>query len=294
MNTRDVKSGAIGAAIGAGALLGVSWIWTATTHVATAGPLQDANRKGASDEEAAGAAAGDPHDPLLAANANLADSVRQYKRRLEALATEKKALEGRLAEAQQKLSVAEDDAQGARSEFDLSQNDWKELAKDGEVRSLVPCAKPPKDELKVNELEAEGLSAHDVPAIRAVVDASRKRLWAVMRPLCTQALLGDAALAEKLGPMACQGLVQEAATERGEDVEEEIREVAEIRAGLRAPPADGGGAMMKVWMALTGEGPAIEQELGRSLGSEGAHRFVYGGAGCWNFGKWAVGPREQP
>jgi hypothetical protein len=251
------------------------------------GAHREADGAGASSED-------ETSDPLLAANANLADSVREYKRRLEALEGKKKALEGELAAAQQKLGDASSDGEDARSEFDLSKDDWKELAKDGEVRSLVPCAHPPPNELKMNELEKEGLSAQDLPAIRAALEASRKRIWAVMGPPCVQVLLGNAALAEKLGPLACQGLVQEAAREKGEDFDEEVREVAEIRAGLRPAPADGGGAIMKIWMTLTGEAPAIEQELGRSLGPEGAHRFVYGGAGCWNFGRWAVGPRPEP
>jgi hypothetical protein len=296
MNTRDVKSAAVGAAIGAGALLGGSWIWTATTHVAAAGALEDAKRKGGSEEGAAGAAASETeaHDPLLAANANLADSVLQYKRRLEALAAEKKALEGRLAEAQQKLAVAQGDGEGPRSEFDLSPDDWKELAKQGSVRAHVPCLNPPKSGLLAADLQKDGFSPADLPAIRAALGSSRKRMWGVIRPLCVQALQGDAALADRLGPLTCWGMVQEMARENGEDLEEEIRQVAEVRAGLRAAPGDGEGPVMTLWLALTAQAGMVEQELARSIGPEDAHRFVYGGGGCWNDAKWDVGPREEP
>jgi ferric-dicitrate binding protein FerR (iron transport regulator) len=301
MNGRDVKAGVVGAAVGAGVLVSVYEGRVALSHESArvtlsagesgradaAGVHRGVDGAGASSEEEA-------TDPLLAANANLADSVREYKRRLESLETKKKTLESELAAAQQKLDAAPGGGDDERSEFDLSQDDWKELAKEGEVRARVPCRNPPKDELSQLGLEKAGLSPGDLPAVRAALDGSRKRMWAAIRPLCVQALAGDAALADRLGSLTCQSIVQEAARENGEDFEEEIRQVAEIRAGLRPVPADGGGSVTKLWLALTGEAGNVEQDLARSVGPDDARRFVYGSAGCWNDGRWGVGPRRAP
>jgi hypothetical protein len=235
-------------------------------------------------------------DPLLAANANLADTVREYKNRLDAIDAKKKALEKQLAEAKEKLAIALNDGQAPepRSEFDLTQDDWKELAKDGEVRVKVPCLEGHKEDMNrwAKELEKVGFPPQDAPAIKAAMDASYKRLWATIRPVCVKALQGDAALVDKLGPMTCIPLVRQIAAQNGEDVDEELREVAEIRAGLRSVPSDGGGAVMKIWLAMSGESRAIEQDLVQSFGPQDAHRMVFSddAAGCWNIMKVGGGP----
>src|SRR5262249_62285680 len=91
-----------------------------------------------------GASSGDD-DPLLAANASLADTVRVYKGRLEAIEDEKKKLEKDLGEAQAKLAASMDGATlagGKRAEFDLTDDDWKKLAQQGAVKARFPCDRP--------------------------------------------------------------------------------------------------------------------------------------------------------
>lgn len=304
MNARDVKVGTMGAALGAAVLVTVYEGKVALSHESTrltlaAGESARADpggvRRTSTGPDAAPAGADD--DPLLAANANLADSVREYKRRVDAIEAQKKAVEKQLAEAKERLAVALGDGQApeARSEFDLSPDDWKELAKDGSVKAQFPCLNPHKDDafFAAKELEKVGLSPQDGPAIQAAMNASRKRIWATIRPLCVKAMQGDVAMVDKLGPMTCQVLVQNAAQQSGEDIEEELREVAEIRAGLRPVPGDGGGDVMRVWLALTAESKAVEQDLAQSFGPEEAHRIVYSGEvpGCWNIQQAGGGPQ---
>jgi ferric-dicitrate binding protein FerR (iron transport regulator) len=304
MNTRDVRMGTVGAAIGAAVLVTVYEGKVALSRESGrlalgAGESARADsagvRRTSDGADAAPAGAGD--EPLLAANANLADSVRVYKNRLEALQSQKKAVEKQLAEAKEKLAIAQNDGQAPeeRSEFDLSADDWKELAKSGEVRAQFPCLQEHKDDdfYAAKELSKAGLSPEDGPVIKAALDASRKRIWDVLRPLCVKALQGQAALADKLGPMACHAFVGTFAHQSGEDVGEELREVAEIRAGLRPMPSDVEGSVMKVWLTLTGESKAVEQDLARSFGPEQAHRIVYGGEvpGCWNVVQEGGGPQ---
>jgi hypothetical protein len=310
VNGRDLKVGVVGAAVGAAALVSVYEGKVAVSRggdrvTLTAGESARADERGIRRGEGATAAegaradadGGRAIDPVMEANANLAESVRDYKRRLEAIESQKAVIAQKLAQAEQKLSTVGDDggAGSARSQFDLTQDDWKELAREGTVKARFPCLQPRgKDgEITGAELQKAGFAPGDAPVLQQALEASRARLWATIRPLCVNALQGDAAMADKLGGATCAVLVRDIAASSGVDVSEDMREVAEIRAGLRQLPEGGGDPVVKMTLALTRAGEGLEQDLAKQLGPEDAHRLLYSGntPGCWNNDSWGVGPR---
>ncbi len=312
MNGRDMKAGVLGAALGAAALVGVYEGKVALSQpkggsvditagqsavadsrgVRANGSLDDGNRAFADGSSG-------KDEPLLAANASLADSVKVYKTRLELIEEEKKKLEKDLAAAQDKLAAAEGGAQlgGAKkSEFDLGEDDWKQLAKQGQVKARYPCEPKPGD-YGPKALDKMGLRPEDGKTITSAFAASQKRRWAVIRPLCAQALGGALDVADKIGEGACIAVVQTIANQKDSaGADEGIRRAAEIRAGLRPMPGPDEqiNSVERMMLALTGEAKTIEGELTKSLGPDDAKRVIFGDdEGCWKNNGWGVGPRAS-
>jgi hypothetical protein len=253
-----------------------------------------ASADGTTASAASAKAAAGEEDPLVAANANLADSVREYKRRLESIEAQKKAVEKELTEAQGKLAAAENDGQAplARSDYDLDEDDWKQLAAKGEVRAKIPCAAQEWD-MKPEELTKAGFAPQDAQPIQDAVKDVGDRAWATVRPLCLQALKGNSQVVDALGLSTCQQLVFTVANQNKENTGSEMRAVAEIRAGMRPMPKnlDELGSVGKMVYELSGESKALESKLAQSIGPADAHRFVYDGAvGCWSNSAWTSGP----
>jgi hypothetical protein len=310
MNGRDLKAGVIGAAVAAAAIVSVYEGKVAVSHAhesvtLTAGETGRTDSSGVHRASGAGGATGAGaegagvaanEDPLVAANANLADSVREYKNRLEAIEAQKTAAEKQLADAQKKLETAMNDGHApiAKNEYDLSQDDWKDLAKNGRVVARMACPTPDQWNVSPKALDALGLPPSDAQPIHDALQQSAGRIWATVRPLCIQALGGDAAVADKLGAGTCQQLVHEVA-KQSEDTGEETREVAEIRAGILPMPSNPKALGMYGTMLyeMSGESKAIEQQLTQSLGPAAAHDFVYGDQGNWCNSSFGAGPRPQ-
>jgi len=303
MNRRDVTAGVIGAVAGVAAFVGVYEGKVAVSH---AGQSVDLTAGQSAQADAAGVhPTGDPasaergfdkaqatassDDPLLAANANLADSVRDYRRRLDAISSEKQKLEKKLTEAEARLG----DAGPVKSEYDLTQADWKELAKEGEVRMRVPCGGPKGDySVTPGDLNKLGLAPQDAPMIQAALKQSNARSWGVIRPLCSAAL-GDANV-DRIGQSACVAVLAQLDQSQNNDAyTEAVRQVAEIEAGQRPPPGPGDSVMAieRAYLALAGETRNIQSDLAQSIGPDDAHRFVYGDQGCWWNSSHGVGPR---
>jgi ferric-dicitrate binding protein FerR (iron transport regulator) len=307
MNGRDVKAGVIGAALSAAAFVSVYEGKVALSHaservVLTAGESARAGAsgvtrtggaEGAGSEAMANAADSKEADPLVAANANLTDSVRDYKRRLEALEAQKATIAKQLSDAQDKLALAQNDGQAApkKSPYDLTQDDWKKLAEDGQVVAKLACTDPARWTPSPAQLSKLGLAPGDAQPIHDVLQQSSQRVWATIRPLCIQALQGDAKTADKLGEGTCASLVADVAKINGEDTEEEIRAVAEMRAGLRPYDAKALGSYGAIMYVESGESKAMEQQLAQSIGPDDARAFIYGDEGCWSTHSHGVGPR---
>ena len=310
VNGRDVKAGVIGATIGAVALVSVYEGKVAVSRAServtlTAGETARADATGVHRGAGAGAlaatsgAGGAPAedvDPLVAANANLADSVREYKQRLEAIEAQKTTIAKQLGEAQEKLAIAQNDGQAppVKNAYDLDQSDWKQLAKEGKVVARMPCGNPDSWNVSPKELDKLGLAPQDAQPIHDALQRSAARIWTMVRPLCIQALQGDAQTADKLGPGTCQSLVGDVSRDK-EDTGEETRIVAEIRGGLRPMPSDPSvlGTYGKMLYALSGESKAIEHDISQSIGPDDAHRFTFGEEGNWCQSAWGAGPRPE-
>jgi hypothetical protein len=240
---------------------------------------------------------GDVLDPAMAANANLSEQVQRYKERLEAIGAQKAEAEKQLAEVQKKLATiaGKDGAARIRSEYDLSQEDWKKLAAEGTVKIQTPCDDMRTYDVSPSSLADVGLPASDAQPIHDALRDSGMRLWSVVRALCAQGLHGSLQLAEELGPEACRGLIEHMGHRDGGSPGEQIRIAAEIRAGLIPMPQDPAslGVYSQLLLAQSAESRLIEQQLAKSIGPDDAQAFVYGGVGCWERITRSVGPRSN-
>jgi hypothetical protein len=307
MNARDARSGAVGAALAAVAFVGVYEGKVAVSHAgqsvdlvagesASAGAAGVKRVAGVGEEgapvQAAAASASEGEQAVMAANANLAERVQEYRRKLESIESQKQKLEKQLAEAQAKLA----DGGIPRSQYDLTPDDLKALAKDGEVRMRVPCGGPQGDySVSADTLDSLGLAPQDGPLLQSAYQASHARTWGVLQPLCSQALGG--ADVSHIGQQACVSILMNVASEKNAaGYDEDVREVAEILAGQRPPPAPGAQVdpLVTAYLTLAQETQSIQSDLARSIGPDDARRAVFADQGCWWNSSHGVGPRKTP
>lgn len=236
-------------------------------------------------------------DPAMRANANLVDEVRGYKRRLDGLEREKAFLERDLHMAQQKLASATDGAAPKLgSEFDLSQEDWAELAKTGTIKFRMPCYRSKPYTPTPDALNALGLAPQDGPVVADAYARSNERIWNAIRPICAKTA-GSEALADKLGLNTCTHMIVNVAhSEDREAASEAMRQVGEIRAGQRPPPRPGEPMhpVAQTFWELTGENARFEADLAAQLGPDDAHRVAFSDELCQaasTFG--GPGPRKK-
>ena len=246
-----------------------------------------------SAEESVGRAA---PSALAAANENLAEDIAVLNRKLKSLEKERSKLEGQLSNAERELARQTDGgAARGRNEFDLDQKDWAELAKDGTIKYRHPCFKPDGWKPDPERLEELGLSPDDVEPISAAYKHSYERVWKTIRPLCAKAV-GNADVVDALGPDTCTHVVMDALRKQeSSGVSEAMRQVTEVRAGLRPAPASGKDQhpVFELFWALTGELGAFEGELAQSFGPEEAKRLAYSKAICAGHSTFGgPGPRD--
>jgi hypothetical protein len=311
MKRRDAMIGAVGAVVGAAAFVGVYEGKVAVSHAGqsvdvAAGQSAQADGRGvrltglspSAEGAAAGGASAEP-DPLLAANANLADTVREYRRRLDAIDADKKKLEKKLAEAEAKLGdggAGSPAFQVSADKFDLTQDDWKELAKQGKLPTRTPCSGSGNDSTYTpDNLNALGLAPQDGPTLQAAIKRSQDRTWGVIEPLCAKALPG--ANVGELGQSACMNILQAFTPHTGAtSFAEQVRQTSEIEAGMRPMPGPNEDVppMERALIALAGESKTLEGDLAQQFGPDEAKNILYGSEGCWSDSVWTVGPRKQP
>jgi len=310
MDKRDVKSGAIGAALSALAFVAVYEGKVAVSHAGSridvaAGEsaqsgsdgVHGAGKLGEGEKafDAKAASAGSADLPLAQANDNLVAQVSEYRARLEAIAAQKADLEHKLKKSEEQLASADGGPGRARSEYDLNQEDWAELAKSGQVKYRVPCLGSEGWDFSSARLQALGLAPHDNVTLKEAYKASHDRVWKEIRPLCQAALGASAEVIDKIGADTCPHLIHDAAFRADREAASEAQtQAAEIRAGLRPEPGpnDKINPVTKMFLVLTGANKAFEGDLAKSFGAEEAHRLTLSDDMCAGSSVWGGGKKR--
>lgn len=194
--------------------------------------------------------------------------------RLERVQREKRGLEGEIRGLQRELDE-QDEARNAY-EYDLTPEDWQQLAEKGQVKYRYPCPMPAGLTWKMadSERDALGLSPSDAEAVSEAHERSNERVWNKLRPLCME-VVADAVVVDLLGTSNClQLLEKKASMEDFSATVEARRQVAEVHAGLRDAPAAGHPVhpVFEALMATTSEGKLFEEDLAESFGPDEAKR----------------------
>ncbi|MDB4942230.1 MAG: hypothetical protein JWP97_1764 [Labilithrix sp.] len=309
MNKRDAKSGVIGAALSALAFVGVYEGKVAVSHAGSrvdvgAGESAQAGSDGVhasgnlgDGEKAfdakASAASGDT--PLAQANDNLVAQVSEYRSRLEAIAAQKIELEQQLKRSEDKLAAADGGPGRTRAEYDLTQEDWAELAKKGQVKYRVPCLGSDGWDFPASKLQTLGLAPQDAAVLKDAYQRSHDRVWKEIRPLCVAALGATPDVIDKIGADQCPHLIYDAAVRADPEAAREAHtQAAEIRAGLRPEPGpnDKVNPVTRMFLILTGANGAFEQDLAKSFGPEEAHRLAQSDEMCNSNSRWGGGKKR--
>jgi hypothetical protein len=286
MNKRDAVAGVVGAIASAAVLVGVyeGKVTLANAQASVellSGQAARADGGGlhgpqdlAAAEQAFGASSSD--EPWRAANANLADRVSFYQRRLAENELQKKAIEKDLKQLKAKVAAADRDGAAPRNlddvdPRDLTQDELKELASKGAVRTRFFCV-PPDWHMSPDLLDALGLAPGDAPAVERAVAATQQRMWQAVGPECVK-IVGSAEVAQRLGPEMCGMIIQNAATKAGSD--QDIQLVADVLAGNKPmPPPTQIDPLAARILTLAGESSGFEKDLAQDFGPEMAHRIA--------------------
>lgn len=313
MQKRDLKSGAVGAALSALAFVGVYEGKVAVSHAGErvelgAGETAQAGASGVHRSGDLGAGQKEFDDQRAAvaeaesvanANENLVAQVSEYRKRLETIAQQKGELEDKLKKSEDKLASLDASAPKGpkKNEFDLSADDWKELAKDGTMKMAIPCRHLNDWHPSADTLAKLGLAPQDESTLRGAFKKSNDRVWSTIRPLCAQ-MLGSPEVADKVGEMSCEHVILELSQRKDRETANEVmREVAEVRAGLRPMPGPndpiGQTPLFKMFVALTSEMGSFESDLAQQFGPDEAHRLAYADDMCMGHSTWGgPGPRQ--
>jgi hypothetical protein len=196
--------------------------------------------------------------------------VKLVQERLEQKESERALIERELTRAKAKLAAAERGGASPRNEFDLTADDWKELAKTGTVKARYPCFGG-ETKVKPETAVAMGLGPDDAPAVEGAVKREDERMWQSVASSCA-AVVGDAELAQKLGLQVCIQIVSQGTKNRQAD----LQLVADVRAGNRAmPPAGQLDPYATLLMAETGAMQAMVDDLAPTFGPEEARRIAF-------------------
>lgn len=224
-------------------------------------------------------------DPSSKANQNLVRQIGEYRSRLEAVTAQKADLETKLSRSEANYAASHDGAAAVpKHDFDVTADEWQELAKDGTIKFQMPCVGRKDDPWSpsAEKLNALGLAPGDAAPIRNAYARSSDRVWAAIKPLCAQAL-GSADLAEKIGAQNCIHITLSVESEKDPEAAKAARRlVGEVRAGSRPVPDSNAPLhpVAKLFLATTGASKNLENDLAETFGPDEAHRLVYSDELC--------------
>jgi hypothetical protein len=249
---------------------------SARLHENSIQPLSEAEQ---SDTERELDEAAQPAEPVPTTPADVAADVDRLRKRLAGAEAQRARLETQLDTAERRLALAQGQPR-ERHEYDLSREDWAELAKTGTIKFSTPCLTADW-KASAEQLDRAGLAPEDAPIVEAAHQHSYQRVWAVLRPLCSAALGGDEAT-DSVGANSCiHVIVNHAFKLDAAQAKDTMRQVGEIRAGLRAmPPGEEQNPLMKTFLALTAESALFERELAETFGPDDAKNIAFAKSLC--------------
>ncbi len=262
MKRRDMASGAIGAVAAAVVIVGVYEGKVRVSH-ADQGVTVHAGESAVADRTGVRTTTAIAKTPPAAPSAR---SEAEVRARLADLEKEKALLESELTAAY--------DAVG-KSSYDLTPQDWAELAERGELRYQYPCFQQGGFRPNEKQLSSLGLPPEAADTIQRAYDNSNKRFAASMRPICAQ-FAGKPAADADMGD--CIGKLFQAVF--ANDPKAAFKQIAEIRAGKRTE-ADASTPEMKMLLVFTSGMAPFEAELAKTFGAEEAHRIAYSNELCF-------------
>jgi hypothetical protein len=218
-------------------------------------------------------------DPAMVANANLAERLRDCDRQVARLSDEKSLLEQQISDERAEAADASRSALARRiARRDLSQDDWKELARTGTIRYVLPCASFNPGEETMNRL---GLAPRDVLVIQDAFAAARNAAWSRIRPVCAMAL-GNAGEADTLGLDLCPKVILDSAKMANpRAADDAMRAVAAVRAGFADPSTiPSSDSVGTTFLVMTAVAKDAEFRIGSQLGPDDVRAMVYGNNGC--------------
>jgi hypothetical protein len=266
MNRRDVIAGAVGAIAATAVVIGVYEGKVAVSHgkdsvTVSAGETAVADSRGVRP--------GTPPTKIAArTDDGSAHTAAELRERLGALEKEKAALEQELADAHEA---------GAKSQYDMTPDDWAKLAEQGAFKYQVPCYREGGFKPSADQIAKLGLAAKDADAIQSAYLNANKRFGLQMQQLCTEANFGSTP--DDIGP--CIGKMFQAIYGQGPDAARALySQTDEILAGKRPKPADGSPQSRMLLMFANQMAP-FEAELAQTFGADEAHRIAYSDDLCW-------------
>jgi hypothetical protein len=199
-----------------------------------------------------------------------ARTAAELRERLAAVEKEKASLEDQLAAAHEA---------GAKSPYDLSQDDWATLAEQGGFRYQMPCYRDGGFRPTAEQLDKLGLSAHDADVIQAAYRSSNEQFGTAMKQICT-----DAAMLANDDIGACIGKMFQTVYADGETSARKIyTRVDEIRAGKRPEPKPAEMSSQERMLLLFSNGmQGFEADLAKTYGADEAHRISYSDDLCFS------------
>lgn len=229
------------------------------------------------------------------------DAERQARaRELAVLRARERAARDELAKARARITGLEEEVEAERAprpartrhEYDLTPEDWKQMAAQGQMKYRVPCTgtgSVPAD----GNLAQLGLAPDDYPIVREALASSVSRQREALLPICAAALDGQPEVARSLNVDSCLTIIFSTASRRGESPKQSAHNVAAFMAGDAPRPENESALTERAFLALAGESKRVEDDLAAAFGPEEAHRITFSDALCFGRSSFSYGARPE-
>jgi hypothetical protein len=183
-------------------------------------------------------------------------------------------------------AIAGGTEESVQDRTDPSAEEWRELAKKGELRLNRPCPMEPDWVPDQAALASGGLDAREAQGVAEAYRLAGQRASEMALANCAAWLGTSPLMVERIGAENCESILDEQA----ERVPGVFRRVAEMRAGLRSESEAQSAPIEKYYLAKTREWQTFESDLARRVGAERAHRITQSPAFCMSDERWPAPP----